>query len=208
MTHRYADIVFTAAVQAAQERYGARHDNERLQQRAGPNDALGERETEFIAQCDSFYLGTVSASGWPYVQHRGGPPGFLQVLDGRRLAFADFRGNRQYVSLGNLDGNDRVSLFLMNYPRRLRLKLLGRLRMSDVGDADPELVEQLRPYPYRASMERIAEIALEAYDWNCNQHIMRRFSEAHVQQIVAPLQARIASLEAELQIERARRRRD
>lgn len=196
MPHRFAELVFTEAVKAAQERYGVRHGNERLEAQSGPNESLGERETAFIAQRDSFYLATVGQSGWPYVQHRGGPTGFLQVLGPKLLAFADFRGNKQYISLGNVAGNERCALFLMDYPRRLRLKLLGRLRMTDVAQADESLVERLRPYPYRAAMERVALIEVEAFDWNCSQHITPRFSEAQVRESMAPLQARIAELEA------------
>jgi uncharacterized protein len=196
MTHRFAELAFTTAVKAVQDHYGVRHDNERLERDFGPNDTMLERETEFIAQRDSFYLATVSETGWPYVQHRGGPAGFLQVVDPKRLAFADYRGNKQYISLGNIAGNDRCALFLMDYPARRRLKLLGRLRMHDVADAPSELVERLRPYPYRAAMERVAVIEVEAYDWNCSQHITPRYTEAQVRNAVAPLHARIAELEA------------
>lgn len=198
MTHRFAELAFTPAVQAAQEHYGVRYENERMTSDFGPNDALGEREIAFIARRDSFYLSTVSETGWPYVQHRGGPTGFLKIVDARTLAFADFRGNKQYISLGNLAGNDRAALFLMDYPNRLRLKILGRLHMQDVADADTGLVEQLRPYPYRASMERIARITIEAFDWNCSQHITPRYTEAQVREAMAPLHARIAQLEAAL----------
>lgn len=196
MTHRFAELMFTPAVEAAQTRYGVRHDNQRLLENAGPNDRLGEREKAFVERRDSFYLSTVSETGWPYVQHRGGPPGFLKVLDERRLAFADFRGNKQYISLGNLANDDRAALFLMDYPHRLRLKILARLRMQDVADADPELVELLRPYPYRASMERVAILEVEAFDWNCSQHITPRYTEAHLREAIASLHARIAELEA------------
>lgn len=200
MSHRYAELAFTPAVQRAQEHYGTRQDNLRLEHDAGPNDALDSREIAFIAQRDSFYLATVGATGWPYVQHRGGPPGFLKVLDPKCLAYADFRGNKQYISVGNLAEHDRVALFLMDYPNRLRLKILGRLHMQDVADADCDaaLVEQLRPYPYRAAMERIALIKVEAFDWNCSQHITRRFTEAQVRDAMAPLHARIAQLEQQL----------
>ena len=196
MTHRYAELAFTPAVEAAQSHYGVRHENERLLASAGPNDRLGERERIFVEHRDSFYLATVSETGWPYVQHRGGPTGFLKVLDDRRLAFADFRGNKQYISLGNLANDDRASLFLMDYPRRLRLKILGRLQMTDTSDADADLVEQLRPYPYRASMERVAIFTVAAFDWNCSQHITPRYTEAHLREATASLQERIAELEA------------
>jgi predicted pyridoxine 5'-phosphate oxidase superfamily flavin-nucleotide-binding protein len=196
MPHRFAELTFTPAVEAAQEHYGVRHDNQRLLESAGPNDRLRERERAFIERRDSFYLSTVSETGWPYVQHRGGPAGFLKVLDDQRLAFADFRGNKQYISLGNLANNDRAAMFLMDYPHRLRLKILGRLRMHDVADAAPDLVEKLRPYPYRASMERTAIFTIEAFDWNCSQHITPRFTEAHLREATASLHTRIAELEA------------
>lgn len=198
MPHRYAELAFTAAVKAAQDHYGARQDNQRLEAQFGPNDRLTERETAFIAQRDSLYLATVSETGWPYVQHRGGPSGFVRILDANRLAFADFRGNKQYISLGNIAGNDRCALFLMDYLQRKRLKILGRLHMQDVGDADPDLVERLRPYPYRAAMERVAVIEVQAYDWNCSQHITPRYTETQLREAMAPLQARIAELEARI----------
>lgn len=198
MSHRYAELAFTEAVKAAQEHYGTRSQNERLEQKMGPNDALGDKETLFIGMRDSFYVSTVSETGWPYLQHRGGPVGFLHVINSRQLAYADYRGNNQYISVGNIAGNDRCALFLMDYPRRLRLKILGRWKMVDVADAEPDLVSRLRPYPYRASMERIATIDIEAFDWNCSQHITPRYSEAQLREAMAPLQARIADLEAKL----------
>lgn len=196
MPHRFAELTFTPTVEAAQVHYGVRHDNQRLLESAGPNDRLRERERTFIESRDSFYLSTVSQTGWPYVQHRGGPPGFLKVLDDTHLAFADFRGNKQYLSVGNLAHDDRAALFLMDYPRRLRLKMLGHLRMQDVAQAEAALVEQLRPYPYRASMERVAIFRVEAFDWNCSQHITPRYTEAQLREATAALQARIAQLEA------------
>lgn len=198
MSHRYAELAYTPAVKAAQEHYGTRSENERRTHDAGPNDALDSREIAFIERRDSFYLASVSETGWPYVQHRGGPMGFLKVLDPTHLAFADFRGNKQYISLGNIAGNERVALFLMDYPNRLRLKILGRLNMRDIADSEAELVEKLRPYPYRAAMERVAIITVEAFDWNCSQHITPRYTEAQVREAMAPLHARIAELEARL----------
>ncbi|HSD41241.1 MAG TPA: pyridoxamine 5'-phosphate oxidase family protein [Burkholderiales bacterium] len=198
MTHRFAEIAFTDAVKSAQARYGARAQNERLEARAGPNAALTDRESAFIAARDSFYLATVSETGWPYVQHRGGPQGFLKVIDARTLAFADFGGNRQFVSVGNAATDDRVSLILMDYAQRLRLKMLGRMRMFDLGDAPPELVFEVELPDYRARIERVAVIAVEAFDWNCPQHITPRFTEAEVRAAAQPLHDRIAALEAEL----------
>ena len=197
MSHRFAEIAFTDSVKAAQEHYRTRAQNERLEA-GGPNDALGRAEAEFIAARDSFYMATVSETGWPYVQHRGGPPGFLRVLGPRQLAFADFRGNVQYVSVGNLARNDRVALILMNYPRRQRLKVLGRMRSVDVAELAPELLKRVEMPSYRARVERVMLIDVEAFDWNCPQHITPRFTQAEVDAAVRPLKQRIAQLEARL----------
>jgi predicted pyridoxine 5'-phosphate oxidase superfamily flavin-nucleotide-binding protein len=169
-----------------------------MAERAGPNAELTDREAAFVAARDSFYLATVSETGWPYVQHRGGTPGFLKVIDSRTLAFADFGGNRQFVSVGNAAANDRVALLLMDYGQQLRLKLLGRMRMHDLGDAPPELVFEVELPDYRARIERVAVITVEAFDWNCPQHITPRFTEAEVRKSVQSLLDRIAALEAEL----------
>jgi len=198
MTHRYAELTFTPDVLAMQTHYGAEQDMARYRDDNGPFDRLGETEASFIARRDSFYQASVSETGWPYLQHRGGPAGFLKVLDAKRMAYADFRGNRQYISAGNLRGNDRVALFLVDYQNRRRLKILGRMRLVDVAEADEALVAALRPYPYRAAMERIAMINIEAYDWNCSQHITPRYTETQLRGAVEPLYERIARLEAEL----------
>ncbi|MEG3178547.1 pyridoxamine 5'-phosphate oxidase family protein [Sphingomonas sp. RB3P16] len=161
-----------------------------------PSDRFGPAEIQFIAARDSFYMASVSESGWPYVQHRGGPAGFLKVLDETTLAFADFRGNRQYISLGNVAANDRVALFLMDYPRRRRLKLYARIEMRDLS-ADPALASKLDQPTYRGVPERLFLLHLEAFDWNCPQHITPRFTEAEVTAVSAPLHARLAALEAE-----------
>jgi hypothetical protein len=197
MSHRFAEVAFTESVKAAQERNRARVQNERLEKMGGPNDEFGPAEAAFIAERDSFYMATVSETGWPYVQHRGGPPGFLQVLDARTVAFADFRGNRQYLSVGNLARNDRVSLILVDYPNRQRLKVLGHIRVVDAGD-DPELVKRVEMPTYRARVERVMLVSLEAFDWNCPQHITPRFTAAEVDKATEPLRARIAQLEARL----------
>jgi hypothetical protein len=198
MSHRFADITFTDAVKAVQEQYRSRSRNERLQQNGGPHEALGEAEMTFIAERDSFYMATVSATGWPYVQHRGGPPGFLKVLGPSTLAFADFRGNTQLISAGNAAGNDRVSLILMSYGRRQRLKLLGRIRLEDAGHAEPEILEAVQLPDYRGRVERVALIEVAAFDWNCAQHITPRFTEAEVRSAMQPLHDRVAALEAKL----------
>jgi predicted pyridoxine 5'-phosphate oxidase superfamily flavin-nucleotide-binding protein len=198
MSHRFADIAFTDAVKAVQEQYRSRSQNERLQRTGGPHDALGDAETAFIAGRDSFYMATVGATGWPYVQHRGGPPGFLKVLGPKTLAFADFRGNTQLVSAGNAVGNERVSLILMDYPHRQRLKLLGRIRFEDASRVDPEILKAAQTPDYRGRVERVAVIEVEAFDWNCPQHITARFTAAEMRSAVQPLLDRIADLEAKL----------
>ncbi|HOY78578.1 MAG TPA: pyridoxamine 5'-phosphate oxidase family protein [Hyphomonadaceae bacterium] len=196
MTHKYLSTLFTDDVKAAQEENGSRHGYARFD---GPAEAdeLTEAEADFIAVRDSFYMATVSENGWPYIQHRGGPAGFLKVLDSRTLAFADFRGNRQYISVGNIKHDDRVSLFLMDYPRQGRLKILGRMHEVDLAD-DPKLAEALAMPGYKAKVERALVIKVEAFDWNCPQHITQRFTLAEIEPAVSSLRARIAELEKEL----------
>lgn len=197
MAHAFSGIMFTPRVKAVQARQGSRGAYEPFEApEALARDRLGAEETAFIAARDSFYIASVSETGWPYVQHRGGPPGFLSVVDAKTLAFADFRGNRQYVSVGNLLGDDRVSLILVDYPNRRRLKILGRTRLVEAAQ-DPDLVARLQPADYRGRAERAFFIDLVAFDWNCPQHITPRFTEREVEATVAPLRARIAQLEAD-----------
>jgi uncharacterized protein len=198
MSHRFADIAFTGAVKAVQEQYRSRSQNERLQHTGAPHDALGDAEAAFIAERDSFYMATLSETGWPYVQHRGGPPGFLKVLGPKKLAFADFRGNTQLISAGNAARNDRVSVILMDYRHRQRLKLFGRIHFEDASQADAEIVKAVQLPDYRGRVERVGMIEVEAFDWNCPQHITPRFTEAEVRSAVQPLRERIAELEAKL----------
>jgi predicted pyridoxine 5'-phosphate oxidase superfamily flavin-nucleotide-binding protein len=181
MTHRFADITFTQSVKAVQDQYGSRAQNERLHQNFGPNDQLTSREVDFISLRDTFYLATVSETGWPYVQHRGGPPGFLKVLGANQLAYADFRGNKQLVSVGNLSRDDRCSLILMDYPHRRRLKLLGHMRIEDARKVSPDVVAQIELSGYRGLVERIAFIDVVAFDWNCPQHITQRYTETEIE---------------------------
>jgi hypothetical protein len=199
----FAEIAFTPAVQALQELHGSRRQYARIQARAEPDARLGPHESEFLAAADSFYLATVSETGWPYVQHRGGPRGFLKVLSPRQVGFADFRGNVQYVSAGNAAGNDRVSIIVMDYVHRQRLKLLGHLHFVAVADADPALVRQVELPGYRARVERVALIDVVAFDWNCPQHITQRFTLDQVEESARPLRERIAVLEEELRAARA-----
>ena len=177
MTHKFADITFTDGVKAAQQHYGSRPNNERLQTLAGPNDQLGPREAGFIALRDTFYLATVNETGWPYVQHRGGPAGFLRVLSPTQLAYADFRGNTQLISTGNVSNNNRCSLILMDYPHRKRLKILGHMRVEDVSEVTPEILTAIDLPDYKARIERVMFIDVAAFDWNCPQHITRRYTE-------------------------------
>jgi len=197
--HRFAEIAFTPAVQALQERDGSRAQYAKWQTEAGPNAALGEREAGFLAQTDGFFLATVSETGWPYVQHRGGPPGFLKVLAPALLGFPDFRGNRQFVSAGNVARDDRAAMIVVDHAKRQRLKLLGRLHFRSVGEADPALVRTLSALDSPGRVERIATFAVEAFDWNCPQHIAQRFTLEQVDAAAQPLRARITELEAEVQ---------
>ncbi|MDI2125538.1 pyridoxamine 5'-phosphate oxidase family protein [Yinghuangia seranimata] len=195
MTSRYAQIAFTPDVQRHQERHGSRDSYARMADAAPPvADLIGPDEAAFIADRDSFYMSTVGESGWPYIQHRGGPPGFLHVLDAHTLGFADFRGNRQYISRGNLDHDDRVSLFLMDYTTRTRMKVFGRARAVEAAD-DPDLIAALTPAGYPAKVERALLIDVEAYDWNCRQHIPQLFPRDVVEHTIRSLQQRVTDLE-------------
>lgn len=196
MGYAFLDTLSTPSVRAAQAANGAA----KLWQEAGSNRdfiRFTPAEAAFIAERDSFYLASVSENGWPYVQHRGGPPGFLKLLDDRTLGFADFRGNRQYISLGNVAADDRVCLFLMDYPNRARLKILAHMHAVDLGEA-PELAERLALPDYRGKPERAMVLRLEAFDWNCAQHITPRFTMDETLAAVAPLRMRIAELETEV----------
>lgn len=175
MAHKFAELAFTPTVRAVQERMGSRKAYAKAEGGPDYHDRLGEVEARFIAARDSFYMATVSETGWPYIQHRGGPPGFVKVLDERTLGFADLRGNRQYISVGNLLDDNRVALIFMDYPHRARLKLLGRARTVAL-DEEPELVAGLAVPGYPAKIERGVLISVEAFDWNCSQHITPRFT--------------------------------
>lgn len=188
--------VFTPTVQELQERYGSRRQYEPLCGQCNSTDPLSETEIEFIAECDSFYMATVGSWGWPYVQHRGGPKGFLRVMDTRTVAFADFRGNRQYVSTGNLISDDRVSLILVNYPHRARLKILGRASIFE-GEQAAQWIDVVKDRGYKAVVERVYWIRVEALDWNCPQHITPRFTVDQIQTAVAPLEQKLRALEKE-----------
>lgn len=197
MPHMFSRIAYTPTVKKLQEAEGSRQSYARMETVSGEmNGSLSAREAAFIAARDSFYMASVGETGWPYVQHRGGPVGFMRVLDEKTLGFADFRGNRQYISLGNLSVDDRVSLFFMDYPNRTRLKMLGRVSVVDPDDH--ATLEKLGLPDYRARVERGLLIRVEGFDWNCPQHITPRFTLAEVETGVAPLHARIAELETQL----------
>jgi uncharacterized protein len=197
MSHRFADIAFTPSVKQVQQRLGSRAAYARNEQVAEPfNHVLTEAEAQFIAARDSLYMASVGETGWPYIQHRGGPAGFVRVLDPQTIGFADFRGNRQYISVGNLLTDERVSLFFMDYANRTRLKLLGRARVVDPEDV--ETLGKLAVPGYRGTVERGIVITVEGFDWNCPQHITERYSLDDVRKLTAPLLARIADLEAQL----------
>lgn len=195
MPYGFLDTLTTPSVEAAQSDNGVRDQWARF---AGDraSDAFTEAEAAFIAARDSLYLATVSENGWPYVQHRGGPAGFVKVLDDRTLAFPDFRGNRQYISLGNVRADDRASLIMVDYPNQARLKILGHLREQSLAD-DPALAERLALPDYRGRPERALILTLHAFDWNCPQHITPRFTQAEIAQALTPTMSRLKALEAE-----------
>jgi predicted pyridoxine 5'-phosphate oxidase superfamily flavin-nucleotide-binding protein len=195
MSYGFLDIAATPSVRAVQAKMGV----DRIWQDFKGHrefDRFTENEAAFIAARDSFYMATVSETGWPYVQHRGGPRGFLKLLDDRTLAFADYRGNRQYISTGNLAADDRACLFLMDYTRPARLKIYARVETLAL-DADPALTALVTTSDYKAKLERIFRLHLETFDWNCPQHITPRFTEQDIAEAVRPLRDRLAQLESE-----------
>ena len=202
MPYGFLDALMGPSVQAAQAAHGvdqhwANFKGNRAFERFTPE------EIAFIAERDSFYMATMSETGWPYIQHRGGPKGFLKVLDNKTLGFPDFRGNLQYISVGNLGADDRACLFLMDYPRQARLKILAHVEVRDLSN-DPGLASQLATVGYKARIERAMLLHLETFDWNCPQHITPRWTAAEINGAVKPLQEKIASLEAELALLRQR----
>ncbi|MBX3738632.1 MAG: pyridoxamine 5'-phosphate oxidase family protein [Candidatus Didemnitutus sp.] len=194
MTEKFLEVTGTPSVRAARERY---YGPARAERPAPAHDPLGPDEIEFIGRRDSFYLATVSETGWPYMQHRGGRPGFLRVLAPDRLAFADYKGNRQLLSTGNLDVNDRAALFLMDYPRRQRLKILGHARTVDARE-HPELLAELAEPAVHRTIERFFFIDVVSHDWNCPKYITPRYTTEEIAELTAPLRQRIAELEQQL----------
>jgi uncharacterized protein len=203
MAQNYVHTLFTDAARAMQEADGSRSSYARMEDGAdGSPDVITAKETEFIAARDSFYIASVTDKGWPYVQHRGGPAGFLRVLPDNRIGFADYRGNRQHVSTTNLIAEPRVSLFLMDYPNRRRLKLLGKARIV-TADEDAAIVASLMPDGYKAAPERAYIIDVIGFDWNCPQHITPRFTETEIAAAIQPLTAELNQLRAEVESLRA-----
>ncbi len=194
MARKYLETLSTASVQKAQAHY---YGASPVIPPGDEQDPLGQDEIDFIASRDSFYLATISESNWPYIQHRGGPKGFLRVLDSQHLGFLDLHGNRQMLTTGNLSAHDRVSIFLMDYPARARLKILGHARVLDARD-HPDLVEQLQLPGQKERAERIFLIDVVSYDWNCPKYITPRFTAEEVQEAIQPLKERIAELEKRL----------
>jgi predicted pyridoxine 5'-phosphate oxidase superfamily flavin-nucleotide-binding protein len=194
MASKFLDLAVTDSVRRAQDHYYGK-----TQSSAGApdRDTLTDEETEFIQSRDSFYMATVTETGWPYIQHRGGAPGFLRVIGPNQLAFADYKGNRQMLSTGNLAANDRVTLFLMDYPSRNRLKIMGHARVEDARE-HPELVAQFAEPNMQRMVERVFFIDVVGFNWNCPQHITPRYTAAEVEKAVEPLKRRIAELEAKL----------
>jgi predicted pyridoxine 5'-phosphate oxidase superfamily flavin-nucleotide-binding protein len=201
MAQKYLSTTLTESVCRAQRQY---YDRSFAVREIADRDALGEAEAAFIAGRDSFYLGSVSETGWPYIQHRGGAPGFLRVLDSQTLAFGDYQGNRQLISTGNLLVNNRVALFLMDYRGRRRLKIVGHARIKDVHEVDSATLQQIGAPP-RTKVERIIFVDVLGYDWNCPKHITPRYSAQDVEELVASLRGQISQLENDLQSLRDRR---
>lgn len=202
MPYKFLDMLTTDSVRDAQSENDAR---ELWEDFSGDRrfDQFDERAAAFISARDSFYMASVSENGWPYVQHRGGPAGFVKLLDDKTLGFADYRGNRQYISLGNVRADDRVALFMVDYPRRKRLKLLAHMTVHAL-DANPELAERIIDSDYLGEPERLMTLSLESYDWNCPQHIVPRFTQDMVDVAAKPLQEEIARLTAENEALRAK----
>jgi predicted pyridoxine 5'-phosphate oxidase superfamily flavin-nucleotide-binding protein len=195
----FSSVAFTPDVRAEQTRHGSRAAYARLDDAPQDFGGFGPAEVQFIESMDGFYQATVSQTGWPYVQFRGGPAGFLQVIDGRTIAYADLRGNRQYISVGNLKGNDRVALILMDHARRRRLKVMGQVKLVELGN-DPVLDERFGKRTANTAVERICVIDVAGFDWNCPQHITPRYTKEQVDQVVAPLRQEIEFLREQLRL--------
>ena len=201
VAHKFGSLIFTPAIKALQERHGSRRQYAKKEESGPSQDGsrpqeLGSMEREFLAARDSFYVASIGATGWPYIQHRGGPAGFLKVIDEHTIAFANFSGNRQYISSGNLATDNRVALIFVDYPRQARLKLLGRAEILE-GEHAKDWIERVRHPEYKAAVESVYVIHVEAFDWNCQQHIIPRYTEEEIREAVAPAENRMRELEQE-----------
>jgi len=196
MTKPFGSFVFTPVVKSLQEKYGSRRQYARLEESGGTAKGLGPDEREFLSERDNFYMASIGETGWPYVQHRGGPKGFLKVIDPNTIAFADFRGNRQYITAGNLMTDNRVAVIMVDYPRQARLKILGHAELIE-GEKAKEWIAKVADPDYKATIERVFVIRVEAFDWNCPQHITPRFTEEEIQDALGPAEKRMSALEQE-----------
>ena len=191
----YAKLAFTSSIKKLQEQFGSRHNYERMEHFVS-SDGLTPREAQLIAERDSFYVASIGENEFPYIQHRGGPKGFLKVLDDKTLGFLDFSGNMQYITVGNIQTNNRVSLILVDYPRKSRLKIYAEAEVKSLDEA-PELVEKLELDGYKHRPERIILYHIKAFDWNCPQHITPRYTEEEITAVLEPEKAYLAQLETE-----------
>jgi predicted pyridoxine 5'-phosphate oxidase superfamily flavin-nucleotide-binding protein len=197
MGRRFQELAFTPLVKEQQLEHGSRRQYERMEQTAPPGNTFGPAEQDFLQRRDSFYIASVGETGWPYVQHRGGPKGFVRVINPGLIGFADLRGNKQYISVGNLKHDPRVTLFFMDYPNQTRLKILGRVEIHEHDAKAPALIESFRPTDKADIIERVILIHIEAFDWNCPQHIAPRYTMEELQEVFAPVCEKLAYLESE-----------
>jgi uncharacterized protein len=198
MGRRFQELAFTPLVKEHQQEHGSRRQYERMEQNSPQGqDTLGDAEKDFIQRRDSFYMASVSETGWPYIQHRGGPKGFVRVINPSLLGFADLRGNKQYISLGNLEHDPRVALFFMDYPYQTRLKILGRVEVHEHDSEAPALIKSFRLADKSDVVERVILVHVEGFDWNCPQHITPRYTMDELQEVLTPIRERLAKLEAE-----------
>lgn len=192
----FGKLVFTPLVKKLQELYGSRTQYARMEKSGDSQNQLSQFEKEFLTDRDTFYWATIGSTGWPYIQHRGGPRGFLKIVDDRTLAFADYRGNRQYISTGNLMSDDRAALIMVDYPRQARLKILGHVEIFEGTKAETWL-PRVRVPDFKAVIERVLVIHIEAYDWNCPQYITQRYTAEEIQEAVHAIEERSDRLERE-----------
>jgi uncharacterized protein len=205
MGRRYQELAFTDLVKKHQEEHGSKRQYERMAEGSPASDVLGPAEADFLQRRDSFYMASVGETGWPYVQHRGGSKGFVRVISPSLIGFADLRGNKQYVSVGNFDHDSRVALFFMDYPNQTRLKVLGRVEIHEHDSAAPEYIEQFRATTAKSDViERVILIHVEAFDWNCPQHITPRYTMEELEGVLNPVREKIAELQTENATLRAR----